>query len=242
MSFSKSIRNHINISESQAEAIFLVIKNINLKAEPLNNKTIVELFRKELLKLGVDIKQSAAYDILSKVMGLKNYNIALSKQVEFSNLFKNDSDIFEEENNESGDILLFLGIEDTCPNLKKMGWVFEVSSKHFNKVIGLIHTEMNARINNKKDLSGIYVYTHEENLTEFRKDLNFQEIEKLGRHYKIYIVFPSSKSTKEDIPKDIQPTTRVVFKASNQQPEIQAQSKNSFNCVYLTKQKLRFLK
>lgn len=90
MSFLTSSSKHFSLNEDSAKALFLDTTSylFSLQMDNVDNKVVVAFLRKNLLeKYQVNIPQQKMYEILSQIMGLKNYNVALSKQVEFKSIF-----------------------------------------------------------------------------------------------------------------------------------------------------------
>ena len=91
VSFKKNIHKYIALTPEQIELIFNHMKEFVSskldRSEATDNKSLVKEFRDCLSKYNIKIAQQKTYEILSMLLGNKNYNIALSKQINFSSLF-----------------------------------------------------------------------------------------------------------------------------------------------------------
>lgn len=92
MSFVTSFKKHFSLNEMESKRVFLnTVTFIQLNKLKIENKGLVKFLRNCLKEdHSLDIPQQKMYDILSQIMGFKNYNVALSKQVDFKNIFISD--------------------------------------------------------------------------------------------------------------------------------------------------------
>lgn len=82
------LSNYLSLTPSQIESIEKEIKQF-IANEPLtvDNKKIASLFKSLVKKHISSFSLQQGYEVLSMVSGFRNYNVALSKNVNFKNLF-----------------------------------------------------------------------------------------------------------------------------------------------------------
>lgn len=99
MSLSVNLAKHLALTPQQAQIVFNELKEfVELTYStniPNNNKLIVSQLRKILKeKFQITLAQQKAYETLSKILGYKNYNVALFKRANFTHLFLEPSMLF----------------------------------------------------------------------------------------------------------------------------------------------------
>lgn len=104
MSFIKAITNHVDINEKQSIALHNKVKTFLLSqldnGQSIDNKMVINEFRNVLQNdFKINIAQQKSYEILSQLLGNKNYNVALAKNVDFKELFI-DNKIIQDTSND----------------------------------------------------------------------------------------------------------------------------------------------
>lgn len=95
MSFFTSFQSHFSINETNAHNLVLETTShlyaLRASGSMIDNKVVVAFLRNFLEeKYQIKIPNQKMYEILSQIMGLKNYNVALSKEAEFKDIFLKD--------------------------------------------------------------------------------------------------------------------------------------------------------
>lgn len=207
MHFSKLLSEKTQLTPEQCLKLQDFLNNII--TDQISNKEFVNLFKnycKDFLEK--EFKQQYCYELFSEIFGYKNYNIVLSKQIVFSQCFKNltKNQIFTYENIPS--TLMKLDI-DLAGGFSRGGITLVLGEINSGKSLFLITCGSNAL---RKNLKVLHVnFTDAHNIVEKRYACNLHNLKygektvaSIEPHNNLKIYTPDINKTMNDISKEIE--------------------------------------